>query len=72
LINSLRTGAQVQNPTFQSYAQQQTVPGADILGATNQQYGQQMNAYNAQQAGQDKMMSGIMGLGSSAITAGLF
>ncbi len=72
LVNSLRTGAQVQNPTFQPYAQQQTVPGADFLGATNQQYGQQMNAYNAQQAGQDKMMGGLMNLGSSAITAGLF
>jgi hypothetical protein len=72
LVNALRTGANVQNPTFQPYAQQQTVPGADFLGATNQQYGQQMNAYNAQQAGQDKMMGGLMNLGSSAITAGLF
>jgi hypothetical protein len=76
LINSLRTGAQVQNPQFQSYAQQQTTTGPDLLGAANQQYGQQMAGYNAEQASQDKMMAGLMGiggqLGSAAITAGMF
>ena len=76
LINALRTGAQVQNPQFQSYAQQQTTTGPDLLGAANQQYGQQMAGYNAEQASQDKMMAGLMGiggqLGSAAITAGMF
>jgi hypothetical protein len=76
LINALRTGAQVQNPTFQGFAQQQTTTGPDLLGAANQQYGQQMAGYNAEQASQDKMMAGLMGiggqLGSAAITAGMF
>jgi hypothetical protein len=80
LVNSLRTGAQVQNPTFQGFAQQQTTTGPDLLGAANQQYGAQMNAYNAQQASSDKMMAGLMGMGGqfagsaagSAALAGLF
>jgi hypothetical protein len=80
LINALRSGSQVQNPQFQSYAQQATTTGPDMLGAANQQYGAQMNAYNAQQASDDKMMAGLMGMGGqfagsaagSAALAGLF
>lgn len=67
LINSLRTGAQVQNPQFQPYAQQATVAGPDILGATNQQYGAQMAGYNADQAANSSLMGGLMGLGGAAL-----
>ena len=80
LINALRTGAQVQNPQFQSYAQQQTTTGPDMLGAANAQYGAQMNQFNADQASGDAMMSGLMGIGGqfagskagSALIAGMF
>lgn len=67
LINALRTGGQVQNPQFQSYYNQANVAGPDLLGATNQQYGQQMAGYNADQAANASMMSGLMGLGGAAL-----
>jgi len=63
LINALRTGNQVTNPQFQQFAQQQTTAGPDLLGAAQAQYGSQMDAYNAQQAGSSGMMSGLLGLG---------
>lgn len=67
LINSLRTGAQVQNPQFQGFYNQANVAGPDLLGATNQQYAQQMAGYNADQAAQSSMLSGLMGLGGAAL-----
>jgi hypothetical protein len=67
LISALRSGSQVQNPTFQPYAQQATVAGPDLLSATNQQYGQQMAAYNADQAASSGMLGGLMGLGAAGL-----
>jgi hypothetical protein len=80
LVNALRTGAQVQNPQFNSFAQQATTTGPDMLGAANAQYGAAMNNYNAQQASSDALMGGLMGMGGqfagsaagSAALAGLF
>jgi hypothetical protein len=80
LVNALRTGAQVQNPQFNSFAQQATTTGPDMLGAANAQYGAAMNNYNAQQASGDALMGGLMGMGGqfagsaagSAALAGLF
>lgn len=63
LINALRSGNQVQAPQFQQFAQQNAVSGPDLLGAAQADYGAQMNAYNAQQAGDSGMMSGLLGLG---------
>lgn len=63
LINALRTGNQVTNPQFQQFALQQTTQGPDLLGAANAQYGAQMDAYNANQAQNSGMMSGLLGLG---------
>jgi hypothetical protein len=72
LINSLRTGAQVQNPTFQPYAQQANVAGPDILGATNQQYQGQVAAANAQNAASGGMMSGLGNLALTGAKMGMF
>jgi hypothetical protein len=72
LINSLRTGAQVQNPQFQQFANQATTAGPDMLGAAQAGYGAQMDAYNADQAQSGGMLGGLFGLGASAITGGLF
>jgi hypothetical protein len=47
-LNAIRTGSQVNNPTFQNTPQQQTTQGADYNGAAQNQYGGAMNAYNAQ------------------------
>ena len=64
-LSALRTGAQVQNPTFQNAPQQATTAGADILGATQAGYNAQMGGFNAQQAAQSNLNSGLMGLGGT-------
>lgn len=43
--------------------------GADILGATQAQYGAELNRYNAKQAGKDAGFGNMMGLGNMALTA---
>jgi hypothetical protein len=72
LVSALRSGSQVQNPQFQSFAQQANVAGPDILAATNQQYGQQMAGYNAGQAANAGMMSGLGSMAMAGASAGLF
>jgi len=64
-LSALRSGAQVQNPTFVNAPQQATTSGADILGATQMGYNAQMGNYNAQQAAQQGFNSGLMGLGGT-------
>jgi len=66
-LNSLRTGAQVQNPTFINAPQQATTAGADILGATTAGYNAQLGASNAANAAQSNFNSGLMGLGGAAL-----
>lgn len=68
-LSAVRTGAQVTGPQFVNSAQQATTSGPDLLGAAQMGYNAQMGAYNAQQAGQNNMTSGLMGLGSAAIMA---
>ena len=65
VINALRTGSQVQNPSFVNTPQQANTAGADILGATNAQYQNQLNAYNAQQAQSGGFLGGLMNLGGT-------
>lgn len=67
LVNALRSGAQVQSPQFQNYAQQGQTSGPNYLGATQAQYGAEMDAYNASQANQSNMMSGLFGIGGAAL-----
>jgi hypothetical protein len=67
LINALRTGAQVQNPQFQQFAQQQTTAGPNMLGAAQADYGSQMDAYNAEQAQSGGLMNGLFGLGMAGL-----
>jgi hypothetical protein len=70
-LSALRTGAQVQNPTFQNAPQQATTAGADLLGAASQQYNAAMGGFNAQQAAQSNLNSGLMGLGGTLGAAAL-
>jgi hypothetical protein len=65
VINALRTGSQVQNPNFVNTPQQATTAGPDLLGATNAQYQNQLNAYNAQQASGGGFLGGLMNLGGT-------
>jgi hypothetical protein len=64
-LSALRTGAQVQNPTFVNAPQQANTSGADLLGATQMGYNAQMGNFNAQQAAQQGLNSGLMGLGGT-------
>ena len=67
VINALRTGSQVTNPSYASTPQQANTAGPDILGATNASYTNQLNATNAQNAQSGNFMGGLMGLGSAAL-----
>lgn len=66
-LNALRTGAQVTNPSFQNSPQQNYVPGADMMGAANAQYGSALDAANAQNAASGNFMSGLFGLGAAGL-----
>jgi len=68
-LSALRTGAQVQNPSFINAPQQATTSGADILGATQMGYNAQMGDFNAKQAAQQNLNSGIFSLGGAGIMA---
>jgi hypothetical protein len=83
LVNALRSGSQVTNPTFGSYAQQATTSGGSTLGVldnmANRGLQRETNAAelaqsraNAKSASRDSTMSGLFSLGGAAITAGLF
>jgi len=66
----LTIGSQLKalgTPNYINPAQQQTTAGADILGATNAQYTNQLGAYNAQQARNASMTGGLMGLGAAGL-----
>lgn len=66
-LNALRTGSQVTNPQFGSYAQQTTTAGPDYMGAAQAGYGAQMDAYNSQQAQSGGLMKGLFSLGGAAL-----
>jgi hypothetical protein len=66
-LSSLRTGAQVQNPSYVNAPQQATTSGADMLGATGMNFNAQMGGYNAQAAERNNMMQGLFSLGGAAM-----
>jgi hypothetical protein len=66
-LSALRSGSQVQNPSFINAPQQATTSGADILGASQMGYNAQMGDFNAQQAAQANFNSGLMNLGGAGI-----
>jgi len=64
-LSALRTGAQVQNPTFINAPQQATTAGPDLLGATTAAGNYNLASSNASNAAQSNFNSGLMGLGGS-------
>jgi len=64
-LSALRTGAQVQNPTFINAPQQATTAGADLLTASQAQGQYNLGASNASNAAQSGFNQGLMGLGGS-------
>lgn len=69
MINALRSGTQVQLPSFSAPGAQQAVPGADMLGAARGTYDAKLGGYNAQQAGKSNFMDGLFSLGAAGLTA---
>lgn len=68
-LSAVRTGSQVTGPQFVNSAQQATTQGPDLLGAAQMTNNAQMGAYNAQQAGQNSMTQGLMGLAGAGMMA---
>lgn len=54
-------------PNYVNPTPQQTTGGADILGATNASYQNQLANYNAEQARNSQALGGLMGLGGMAL-----
>lgn len=69
-INALRSGSQVNMPQFQQYTGGGQVAAAPIFGATQAQDQANIARYNADAAQKGGMMSGLFGLGSSALLGG--
>lgn len=69
VINALRTGSQVQAPSWVNSAQQATTQGPDILGATGQQYNAQLAQTNANNAASSGFLGGLMNMGASWLGA---
>ena len=53
------------SPNYINPSQQSTTAGADVLGATNAQYTNQLGAYNASQAANASTLGGLMSLGGT-------
>jgi len=66
-LSAVRTGAQVQGPTFVNPAMQANTAGADILGATQMDFNARMGAANAQNAANNAMTQGLFSLGGAGI-----
>jgi hypothetical protein len=66
-LNAVRSGAQVQGPSFVNSAQQANTAGPDILGATQMGYNAQLGASNAQNAANNQMTQGLFSLGGAAL-----
>lgn len=65
IVNSLRTGTQVQNPNFVNVPQQATTGGADLLGAAQSRGDYNASAYGAQQA----QIGNLLGAGATVGSA---
>jgi hypothetical protein len=69
MVNSLRSGNALTNPTYANSANMGQVAGPDYLGAGTSQYNAAMNNYNAQNAQNQGFLGGLLQLGGSALGA---
>lgn len=69
MLNAVRTGSQVTNPTFGSSPQQGATSGPDFMGALQgkAQYGQGL--YNSQVAQNNSNTNAAVGIGTAALAA---
>jgi len=68
--NAFQSGSQVNMPQFQAYGQAPQVAGPDYLGAATQAGQYALGDYNAQQAGDNMLMSGLFNLGAGYLAGG--
>lgn len=68
-LNAIRTGSQVTNPTFGAVPQQQTTPGANLLGAAQAQGTYDQGLYNAGVGQANSFNNGLFSLGSAFLGA---
>lgn len=67
MLNAVRSGQQVVNPTFSNVPQQVTTQGPDMLSAANMGFNAQMEGVNARNAQSGGLMSGLFSMGSAAV-----
>jgi Chaperone of endosialidase len=63
-ITALLSGSQVSRPSFVT-TPQTTIPTTDIAGLINQNFAQQFGNYQQQAQSTDRLLGGILGLGSN-------
>lgn len=66
-ITALMGGSQVGTPQFGASTNQPSLPNVDYAGLVNENYNQQMNAYNQQQQQRQGILGGLFGLGGKLI-----
>jgi hypothetical protein len=69
MVNALRTGSGVTNPTYANSANMGNVPGVDYMGAGQNQYNAQVAQTNANNAASGGFFGGLMSLGGAALGA---
>lgn len=70
-ITALLSGSQVSTPQF-GIAQSAMIPTTDYAGITQQGFNNQQANYQQRNANYQALMGGLFGLGSAAITGGMF
>lgn len=66
-ISALLGGSQITQPTYASSSASSQIPTVDYAGIVNQNYQNQLGAYQQQVATQNAAMGGLFGLGSSLL-----
>jgi hypothetical protein len=70
-INALKTGSQIQLPSFTGQVGT-SIPGVDYINAANLGYNANLAQQNATNAQNTNFTNGLFGLGSAALQGGLF
>ena len=71
MLNAVRSGSQVTNPTFGNAPQQATTAGPDYMSAANQQGNARLGIYNSQVGAANSGNAALAGLGGTALTAAM-
>jgi hypothetical protein len=69
MLNAVRTGSQVTNPTFTNTPQQATTAGPDLMAAANGTNNYNMGLYNSQVGASNSGNSSAAGIGVGLASA---